>query len=133
LIVLLVIVVVVAGLVIFHGSPPKLTRCTTETCFNPKFSSCEPATFDYAVKSLGAIRYQIVGNNASTGGCDVTLWYTKKNSNHSWENKPMTCIFNNKVPIRQAASDVFSDLLSGHNTYDCTGPLVPIIQQAGNH
>jgi len=60
----------------------------------------------------------------------MTVTYVKT-PNISWENKPMTCVFDNKLPIRQAASAVFSDLLSGQNTYDCTGPLVSIIQQAG--
>ena len=44
----------------------------------------------------------------------------------------MTCVFNNKVSISQAASAVYNDLSSGQNTYGCTGPLVPIIQQAGS-
>ena len=45
----------------------------------------------------------------------------------------MTCVFNNEEPLRQSASAVFEDLLSGQNTYGCTGPLVSIIQKSSGH
>jgi hypothetical protein len=126
---ILVIIVIIAsvGLIVFRSSAPKPKHCDTEACFNSEFKNCTPASFDYSVQSLGSINYQIMSGNITSGGCYVTLTYLK-DPNPSWENKPMTCIFNNKVPVRQSASDVFNDLLAGHNTYSCTGPLVSVIQ-----
>jgi hypothetical protein len=126
----LVVVVVGAGLAISHISAPKQKHCTTEACFDPAFKNCSQATFDHTIQPLGSIRYQVLYSDMRSGGCYVTVEYTQT-SNQEWQDKPMTCVFNNQESLTKAAGTIYNDLLSGQNTYGCTGPLVTIIQQAG--
>jgi hypothetical protein len=128
------LIILVAGVVYvaFYGSPPKQKYCTTEACFNPEFRNCAPATFDYSLKNAGTIQYKIIGSGQTGSGCIVTIVYTDYPPNPAWANKPMTCTFNNQIHIRQSASNVYTDLIAGRNTYGCAGPLVPIIQEYGS-
>ena len=128
----LILVVTGVALIVFYGTSPKPKHCTTEACFEPSFINCTQATLDHAIQPQGTIQFQTLYSDMRSGGCFISVVYID-NSNHSLNNKPMVCVFNNKVSLNQAASTLYSNLLSGQNSYDCTGPLVSIIQAAGGH
>jgi hypothetical protein len=50
------------------------------------------------------------------------------NPNSAWVNQPMTCDFDNTQSLDDSTSAVFNSLLAKQNTYDCTGPLVAILE-----
>ncbi len=110
-----------AGLALKHRNS---AHCSSESCFEQKFVSCSPATFSPSLAQFAAVKYQIHGKQSS--GCNMTLQYTA-NPNKAWINQPMTCNFDNKKNLGEAVSAAFSNLKG----YDCTGPLVKILQSLG--
>lgn len=99
--------------------------CGSENCFAQYFKSCTPATLS-ATSDAGSVKYQIYGKKGS--GCSMLFEYTSNPFNSAWANKPMTCNFDNSKTLDNSVSAVITDLSSHKNTYDCTGPLVAILQ-----
>lgn len=102
------------------------TSCTSQSCFNPLFSKCTPSTLNY-LSPLASVKYQIFGPKGT--GCSMLFEYTS-NPNPAWKNQPMTCNFNNKIPLDNSIQNVINDLISKSNTYSCTGPLVNLLQSS---
>lgn len=96
--------------------------CGSQDCFNNKFASCEPATLQAEIEGMGAVSYKIISK--TTAGCNLTFKYTKY-PDPTWENKEMTCPFNNSLSFEAALQKVFSGVTTGEVV--CTGPLYKIL------
>lgn len=99
-------------------------NCGSDSCFNQKFTACSPAT-DTSTALGTTVKYQIYGPKG--GGCSMLFEYTQV-ANPAWQNQPMTCNYDNKESLENSSQAVMNDLLSGKNTYSCSGPLVAILQ-----
>lgn len=107
------------------GPVIKVESCGTPGCFDANYKSCSPATIDINA-GIGAVQYQIYG--PKRGGCEMRFRYTAS-PNPAWENKDMTCIFNNKLDLNSAAEEMFNSLSSPKHA--CTGPLASVLKSAG--
>jgi hypothetical protein len=98
--------------------------CSSESCFNSYFQKCSPATFATNVGGVG-VKYQIYSKKGDS--CSMMFEYTA-NPNPAWVNQPMTCDFDNLHPLSKSVSLVVSNLIGKQNAYNCSGPLVAILQ-----
>ncbi len=96
--------------------------CGDQDCFETQFKDCKPATLT-SDAGLVSFSYQIIG--PVTGGCRMTVLYPT-NPNPEWENKPMTCTFNNSLEFTAAVQAQLTAISQGNGT--CTGPLADIIK-----
>ena len=97
-------------------------NCGSQDCFNKKFASCEPATIQSEIEGMGSVSYKII--NKTSAGCNLTFKYTKY-PDPTWENKEMTCPFNNSLSFEAALQKVFMGVTTGEVV--CTGPLYKIL------
>lgn len=101
-----------------------IVACGSEDCFYQKFATCEPASFQTAIQGPNSSAYyEIIGQK--TGGCEMTFKYPV-NPNPEWVNKPMTCVFNNKVDFNTSVVDTITKATNG--TANCVGPLFEILR-----
>jgi hypothetical protein len=96
--------------------------CGNEDCFNKKFASCQPATL-HADIGVGSVEYKILTKGST--GCNLSFKYTKY-PDPSWENKDMTCQFDNKISFEDSMNKVFKGVTSGQIV--CKGPLFDILK-----
>jgi hypothetical protein len=107
------------------GSHPfKSTSCSTKSCLTASFAKCTAASY-YSNTASAKIRYQIYGQAA--GGCVMYYQYAWS-PNPTWVGESMTCNFDNTTSLDNSVAEVFSDLSAAKNTFQCTGPLVPLLQ-----
>lgn len=99
-------------------------NCGSKNCFTTYFQKCSPATLT-TTSPMANVKYHIYGKQGN--GCSMLFEYTS-NPNPAWTNKPMTCDFDNSQSLKNSVNAVINDLSSKKNTYDCTGPLVAILQ-----
>src|SRR3989339_1070529 len=75
-------------------------NCGTDaSCFDNKFTNCQPATMTANTGDWAAVSYEITGS--ATNGCAVTMIYTI-NPNPTWVNQPMYCIVDNSQDFETA-------------------------------
>jgi len=124
-----IVVILIAGgaLYALHSKKAVSVACTTESCFDPHFSNCTLATLA-ANSAFADVKYQIYGKNGNR--CSMLFEYTS-NPNPAWANKEMTCDFNNSLSLDNSVEAVFNNLTSKQNAYNCTGPLVAVLQSQG--
>lgn len=102
-------------------------NCSSEDCFDKKFAQCEKATMTKEINSYfgtNVYHYEIVGQEGS--GCRVTTKYLKS-AEPTWENKEMTCTYNNKLSMEVASEAVMKGI--AHGSVKCSGPLFTILQE----
>ena len=102
-------------------------NCGKKDCFDQKFASCASAETTATDADIGGTaKFTINGPKGS--GCSVTMIFTGMPI-ASWNNKSMTCNFNDKVNIFDAEGQVVNDLVTSKaNPDDCSGPLMSVIQ-----
>lgn len=97
--------------------------CGTDiSCFDEKFSNCEPAIMTASIGDWAAVSYEIT--ESATNGCAVTMTFTT-NPNPVWENQPMYCIVDNSQDFESAIASTLNADLETEGI--CTGPLHDII------
>jgi hypothetical protein len=102
----------------------KSATCSSKSCLNAAYAKCSPASY-YASSSSAKIRYQIYGSAGN--GCVMYYQYAWS-PNPTWVNQAMTCDFDGSTSLDNAVAEAFNDLSVGKNTYQCTGPLVALLQ-----
>lgn len=92
-------------------------------CFNKNFTNCEPGTITVENKAeflAGTInKYEI--QSAKDDKCMVTWQYLSLPSNPGWNNKTITCGYDNSI-------DFFTALQEKQDYEGCSGPLLEVIQ-----
>ncbi len=97
-------------------------NCGSRNCFTQKFTSCSAATETIAPKGGGTtVHYSIVG--PQSGGCNMSLYYTE-NSIPAWDNKALSCDFNNKQSVNNAVNIALYSLTQNTNPYKCSGSFI---------
>jgi len=124
--VVVILLIVGSSLYLFLGRSGTVA-CTSSSCFDSHFANCTPATWS-STSAIGGVKYQTISKASS--GCKMTFQYTA-NLNSSWDNKPMTCDFDNTKSLDNSVNAVVGNLASKHNSYHCSGPLVSILQNLG--
>ncbi len=102
------------------------TDCGGKDCFQQKFAACQPALVQFDAGFVAG-QYKIVG--PAKNGCRVTLRYTTF-LDPEWENKELTCAFDNKLPYEKALEKVLSGFSSSAlDAAACEGPLYKVIMR----
>ncbi len=96
--------------------------CGSESCFQEKFSACQPATVT-SDAGFAASYFKIIG--PKSGKCEVSFKYVK-NPNPAWVNQEMTCVMDNKVSFQKSFENEFNAVIDGSSS--CKGPLVGVLQ-----
>lgn len=119
--VLILLVISVGGYMYYKSSSSSPASnapvCEDQGCFISNFKTCTPSIFEMEAGGSG-VRYEIVGKGVA--GCDMTFTYTKINMSN-WQNKPMTCDFDNKTSLENAVKKVFEGI--ANKSVVCEGPL----------
>lgn len=102
-------------------------NCADISCFEEKFAKCEPAKLDY-INPFASVYYEIYG--PEDNGCRMLFRYTR-NPNPAWENKDITCTWDNKINFQESIEKTFNNLRPGVNA-SCEGPLLSILQNPDN-
>lgn len=92
-------------------------------CFDDEFAKCQVGS-TYVVDLAGSITTKYTIAKKATSGCDVTYRFTKLEPNPSWENKDITCNYDNKKTFEDALNEQNGKELSETG---CTGPLVDLM------
>lgn len=88
------------------------------SCFDEKFTACEPSTMMSDVGGWVAGSYEIT--EPSGNGCAVTMMYTT-NPNPEWENLPLYCVLDNTKDFETASQEAWLGAFSTEGY--CTGPF----------
>jgi hypothetical protein len=101
-------------------------NCGDQGCFEKKFADCKPATltagFGEDIKTASLVVYYKI-NGPKANGCNMVFRYTK-NPNPDWENKDLTCNWDNKKAFQDSIEQTFNNL----DAYSCEGPLLPLLK-----
>ncbi|HSW37745.1 MAG TPA: hypothetical protein VLG37_05275 [Candidatus Saccharimonadales bacterium] len=101
-------------------------NCGDQGCFEKKFAECKPATltagFGEDIKTASVVVYYKI-NGPEGDGCNMVFRYTK-NPNPDWENKDLTCNWDNKKAFQDSIEQTFNNL----DGYACEGPLLPLLK-----
>lgn len=101
-------------------------NCSDQVCFEKKFAECKPATFTAGfgedINTAQVVAYYTI-NGTKGNGCNMAFRYTK-NPNKTWENKELTCNWDNKKAFQDSIEQTFNDL----DSYGCEGALLPILK-----
>lgn len=88
------------------------------SCFDEKFTNCEPATMTGDLSGWVAMSYEITGQ--AEGGCAVTAMYTQ-NPNPDYENLPLYCVVDNSQDFETAITETWQQEFTTQGY--CTGPF----------
>ncbi len=80
-----------------------VSNCENLSCFEEKFTECQPTTISYQLTESLIYFYEIVG--LKNGLCEVKSKFTE-NPNPDWVNKEMTCLYDNSKDFETAIQDM---------------------------
>src|SRR5579864_6409173 len=102
------------------------------TCFEKRFRACLPATVIYTypnnVPIVGGVesKYTIIGK--VSGGCSMQSVYLKYPLATTFQNKTLTCTYNNQATNSFGAEDA----LTNNGFKNCSGPLYQLLTPSAN-
>lgn len=98
-------------------------NCGSKDCFEKKFSLCEKTSITIDIDLLGTYQVEIIGTSGD--GCLVKTLYLK-NPSPEWDNKSMSCVYDNTLSFKAASEKVFAGITDGE--VNCSGSLVTILK-----
>jgi len=103
----------------FSSTAVPARDCNNIECFRENFSTCQPATIvSQAIFSTAA--HKII--EPTEAGCRIEVKYLESSLNLDWENKIMSCSYDNTISFEDSFQKIFDDGLVG-----CAGPLYDYI------
>lgn len=111
----------------YVNDPGKNTEGAKE-CFEVSFETCTPATYTkVSVNNGQETEYEYKIEESGTGLCSVKTTYLKNEANPTWENKNMTCEYNNNKNLDLAETEVLNSFNSSTKLGNCSGDLFTIL------
>lgn len=104
--------------------------CETTECFVEAVSACKANASYMTRNAAGAmVQYQVEGE-AEQGGCQLGMIYMK-HPNNDWTYKPLHFVLDPDGDVEKQLKETVAECLSGGHTRQCHGPLLEVIDTAG--